>query len=160
MLFRRLHVVDIEVADAVVTDLLFLDEPFERLEGLFYRIRSLPVEEIEVDIVGAEAPQASLGSRHRSLAGRVLRQHLRDNEHSVTASLDGFGDDFLGAAIGVHLRGVHHVHAEVETQAEGRNLLLPPRSILPHGPGAEAERGHLDPAPRPDLADRRELRGG
>ncbi len=75
------------------------------------------------------------------------------------APSDGFGDDLLGTAIGIHLRGVHHGYAEVETQAERRNLLLSPRSLLAHFPGAEAERGNLDAAPRPDLADRRDLRG-
>src|SRR5207249_9463509 len=44
-----------------------------------------------------------------------------------------------GPAVGVHLRGVDQVHAEIESEAERRDLLLPPAAVIAHHPGRSEE---------------------
>jgi hypothetical protein len=44
-----------------------------------------------------------------------VRQHLADQEHLVTATVDRLADQFFGGAARVHLGGVDQRHAEVES---------------------------------------------
>src|SRR6185369_3366392 len=77
----------------------------------------------------------------------IVGKHLADDEDLVAASFDGFADDFLGAAIAVHLGSVDQRHADLETKLDRGHFLPAFARVLAHAPGALAELGH-DPAGR------------
>jgi hypothetical protein len=56
------------------------------------RYRPAPVQQILVEPVSVEAAQASVAGPHRALAGRVVRQHLTDQDGLVAPACDGLAD--------------------------------------------------------------------
>ena len=70
----------------------------------------------------------------------IVRQHLADDEDFVAPARDRFGDDFLGAAVAIHLGGVDQGHAEIDAEPQRRDLLVALPAVLAHVPGALAER--------------------
>ena len=77
------HLVGVEVADAPVADLAVAAQPLERRHGLRQRVRAAPVQQVEVEPVGAEPPQAALAGGDRALGRRVVRVDLADQEDLV-----------------------------------------------------------------------------
>ena len=49
-------------------------------------------------------------------------------------------DELLDLPVAVHLRGVDVGHAELDAEAEGRDLIPPARRVLAHVPGSQAQR--------------------
>ena len=111
-----------------------------------------PVQEIEVDAVGAQPPEAPAAGGHRALDRGVVREHLADQEDGVAPAGDRLADDLLGGAVRVQLGGVDERHAELETLAERRDLLGAARRILAVAPGCLADRGNRLPGRELDLA--------
>ena len=87
-------------------------------------MRARPVEEIDVELVGAEPRQRRLARGDRAAPRRVMRQDLGDEEHLLAAAGDGLAHDPLGRARAVHLRGVDMRHAEIEPAPQGRDRAL------------------------------------
>src|SRR5438067_10220397 len=77
-----------------------------------------PVQEVEVEAIGAEPLQRFLARFQRACARRVARQHLGDEEDFVTTSLERAADEVLDASAPVEFGGVDVGHAEVETRPE------------------------------------------
>ena len=72
---------------------------------------------VDVQVVGAQAPQRLLARAQRAAIGGVLRQYLGDDEDAFTGDvLDRIGDDLFRAAIAVHLRCVDVRHPELDAQ--------------------------------------------
>jgi hypothetical protein len=94
----------------------------ERLDGLRERDRPAPVQQVQVQPVRAEPPQAGLAGPGRALAARVVRQHLADQEDLLTPAGDGLTDQYFRVPVRVHLGGVDQVHAGVETMAQRGDL--------------------------------------
>ena len=107
------HLVRVEVADAPGADLALLDQAFEGGDGFGDGDAAGPVEEVEVEIVGAQAAEAAFAGLREGAGAGVLGIGLADKGDFGAAAGDGLGDDFLGAAIGVHFGGVDEGEAEV-----------------------------------------------
>ena len=92
------------------------------------------MEQVEIDAVGLQALQAALaGGDHPGAAG-IVGIDLAYDEDLAPAALDGFGDDLLGPALGIHLGGVDEAHAEIEAEAQRRHLVLVAGPALAHLP--------------------------
>jgi hypothetical protein len=97
------------------------------------------VQQVEVDVVGGEAAEASLACRDRPEPRGVGGQHLGDEKDLVSPSSDCISDEDLGVAVGVHLGGVDDRHAEVESEAQCRDLVPLSRRVLRHVPASLSE---------------------
>jgi hypothetical protein len=101
------------------------------------------VQQVQVQAVGVQPPDAVLAGPGRALAGRVVRQHLADQEDLVAAAGDGPGDQFLRLAVAVHLGRVDQVHAQIQAAAQRGDLRVPAARDLAQVPGALAEHRNL-----------------
>ena len=70
---RFLEVVDVEVADAERADLAVVDEPLERRERLVERVRAAPVQQVAVEVVGAQPAQRAFAGADDAGERRVRR---------------------------------------------------------------------------------------
>ena len=132
-------------------DLSLVEEREKRPVGLLERVRARPVQEVQVDPIGAEPAEAALARGLGPRMARVLREDLRDEEYLIPLAGDRFRDELLGPATGVHLRGVDERQAEVEAAAQRRDLLGASGRVLAHGPRAEPETRKRRPRSRPHL---------
>src|SRR5437879_3447809 len=114
---QLLHVADIEIADAPVSDLASTHQTFEGIDGLFQRNESPPMQQIEIDLMHPEPGQTSVASRYRAVSVGVLRQHLAHQKDFVAPSLDGLADKPFSATVGVHFGRVDQAHAEIDAEA-------------------------------------------
>jgi hypothetical protein len=73
----------------------------------------------------------------------VLRQHLGDQEYLVAAPFDRLADEVLGAAVGIHFRRIDQRHAELDAEAQRRDLIRPPPGVFGHVPSALAKHRNL-----------------
>src|SRR5581483_7175796 len=113
------------------------------------RMAPAPVQEVAVEVVGPQAPQARLARRDGPGEARVLGQHLADDEQLLAAAARAghrLRDQLLGAAVAVHLGGVDVHEIELEAGAQRLDLLTPARGAA-----------HL-PGPLPDDRDRDAVR--
>ena len=108
---------------AEVADLALVHEVAQRAERLVdVGVLVGPVDLVEVDVVGAQPPQAVLALLEDPAAGpavhvRVLahRPHELGREHDAVAPVrDRLADDLLGLAGGVDVGGVDEVDAGFE----------------------------------------------
>src|SRR5262249_36765451 len=89
-----------------------------------------------------ETLQAALaGNRHAAPAG-ILRIDLADDKDLIAPPLDGFGHDFLGTALAIHLRRVDQAEAEIESEPKRCGLALAVATPLAHPPGTLTQRHH------------------
>jgi hypothetical protein len=133
------HVRRVEVAHAPVADVAGPAQRLEGIDGLGQWVAAAPVEEVEVDPVGAEPLQTPGAGGGDAFSRRVVRVDLADDEDFVPPAGRGLAHHLLGPALGVHLSCVDQRHAEIEPVAKGGHLggaLVPP---LAHVPGALAE---------------------
>ncbi len=104
-----------------------------------------PVQQIQVDAIGLQPPQAALAGGRNAGARGILRQHLADDEQLVPLPCAGLGDDLLGTPAGVHLGGVDQGHAEVDPKTQRIDLTPRLAVLLAHVPRALAKRGDCLP---------------
>ena len=141
---ERLHVRPIEIGDAPAQDLAAGAQRFERIDGLGKRNAAAPMQQIEIDVIGAQSTQAALAGRNRRFSAGVVRIHLGYYSDLIAPAGDCTRDDFLGAAVAVHLGGVDERHAEVEAERERRNFVRRALAPLAHPPRPLPQCGHLD----------------
>ncbi len=116
----------------------------KRVERFSQRDVLTPVEQVEIEAFGAKTLQAGVARGHRAAPRRVMRQHLADEEDTGATAGDGFADNFLGPAVGVHLCRVDERHAEVEAEPKCGHFRRAPASVFTHSPRPLAEGGdHL-----------------
>src|SRR4051794_29441479 len=147
---------------AEVADLAAADGRVQRLEGLLDRRAGVPaVDLVQVDVVGAEPPEAVVELPQDRLAGEPRAVgagvhpavHLggQDDVVAVGEVADRPAGDLLAGAVGVDVRGVE------EGDPAGQGLLDEPAAVLlAEGPGvvapvrlaeahhAETDAGHLE----------------
>ena len=111
------------------------DDQFgERADGFFdgcLRVDAVLV--VEVDVVGAEAPERTFdrGANVRRTAVEIARTRagvgdeteFRREHDVVTTVLDGFADELLVGEGAIDLRGVDQRHAEIERAMNGADGL-------------------------------------
>src|SRR4030095_13890401 len=83
---------------------------------------SAPVQQIEIETIGREPRETALAGGDGAFRTRVMRVDLADQKNLVTTARKRTRDDLLGAAIGIHFRGVEQRHAEIETRAPSGDL--------------------------------------
>ena len=66
---RLLQIGDVEVRDAERADLALVDQLLERAQRLGQRDAAAPVQQVDVEVVGAEAAQALLAGAQRARRG-------------------------------------------------------------------------------------------
>ena len=134
------HLLDVEVAHAGKARLARCAELDHRSHGVLDRVLAAPpVQEVEVDVIGAEALERALAGGECALVGRVRGKDLGGDEDAVALARHGFGDDLLGLAVGVHLGRVDVGQAELDAEPERRDLVLLEAPVLTHVPGALAD---------------------
>ena len=136
------HVVGVEVADAPGGD---LSGRLQRLHA-FHRLGqghgASPVQQIEVQPVGAQPLQARLAGPGDTAAPGVLGIDLADEENLLAEIPQRLAQEALRGALAVHLGGVDQAHAELDPQAQSRRFHLAPAGLFAHPPGALAEHGN------------------
>src|ERR1700739_4043287 len=71
-----------------------------------------PVQQIEIEVVGAETRETRRASPRDAIAGDLLGLDLRDQEHALALAGNRVTDEFLGAAVAVVSRRIDQRHAE------------------------------------------------
>src|SRR5262245_34796263 len=117
------HIRNVEVADAPVPDPAGSNKLFKTIHRLFQRNGFTPVEKININVIGFEAPQASFAGFDRAACCRITGQHLADEYHFLAASADRFTDELLRGAVAIHFSGVDQRHPKVYTSLQGKNFL-------------------------------------
>ena len=135
----------VEVADAPVSDFPVLDQLLEGRDRVLQRVPALPVQQVEVDPIGAQAFQAAFAGRDRAGTGGVGRHDLADQERLVAATRQCFTKHLLRATVGVHLGGVDQRHAQLEAGVQRGDLVAAAAGVLTPAPGALAQ--HRDELP-------------
>ncbi|MDT4852182.1 hypothetical protein FQZ97_864050 [compost metagenome] len=102
-----------------------------------------PMQQIKVEVVGAQALEAALAGQSGARAAGVPGIDLADQEHLLPKPGDGLAHYLLGAAFGVHLGGVDQFQAQFQALAQGRDFALALAAALAHVPGALANGRHL-----------------
>ena len=129
-----------------MADLACGAQVLERAHRFGERHPAPPVQQVKIDAVGAQPPEASLaGLRHAGARG-VGRQHLAHQEHLIAPPGDRIGHDLLGAAIAIHLGRIDQRHAKVEPQLQRICLLDPAARVLAHAPCSLSENRQRFPA--------------
>ena len=67
---------------------------------------ALPVEEVEIEAIGAEALHTALAGAQGAFVAGVGGQDFADQEHLVAPAGDGLRRRFFGASAAVHLGGI------------------------------------------------------
>ena len=144
---RRPQFGDIEVAHAGEADVALVDQVLHGAHGLADRVIALPVEEVEIEAIGAEALQAALAGAQGAVVARVGGEDFAYQEHLVAAAGDGLAGEFFGASVAVHLGGIDVGEAEIDARAQGVDgAALGVRRAFDH-PGALSDDGDLHAGP-------------
>src|SRR5260370_16278740 len=69
-----------------------------------------------------------------------MRINLADHEYLLAPPGNRLADDFLGAAVAIHLGGVHQGPPQIEPERNGGGSLLPAATRRAPRPGAQRER--------------------
>jgi hypothetical protein len=70
------------------------------------------VQKIKIEIISTETGEARLASARDTVSRHVSGPYLGDQEYAVALTSDYSADQFLGAAVAVHLRSVDQRHAK------------------------------------------------
>ena len=119
---RLFHVGCIEIAHSERGNLARALELGEDLQCCGERDRAAPVQQVQVNGVHSETPQAALASGNRAAARRILRVDLADQKHIAASAANRFADQLFGGALSVHLGGIDQRHAEVDSTLQRHNL--------------------------------------
>jgi len=119
------------------------------------------MEQIEIEPIRVEPPQAGLAGLDRSVPRRMVRQHFADEEDVRAAAGDGIADDLLGAAAPVHLCRVDERHPDLDAEAKRGKFAGAATAVFAHAPRTLTEHRHGFPRGQPCRADAaRSHRGG
>ena len=81
-------------------------------------IPTWPVQQVEIEMISAETGEARLASPRDAVSRHVSGPHFGDQEYAVALTGNHAADQFLGAAVAVHLRRVDQRHAERKARAQ------------------------------------------
>jgi len=100
------------------------------------------MQQIEIEIVGAETGEARLTGTRDAIASHVIGLNLGDQEYVVTLTGNHVANQFLGTAFAVTFRRVDQRHAKRNTCAQCFFFNSFRTSSLPNMPGALTEDGN------------------
>jgi hypothetical protein len=144
---RRAQFGDIEITDAGEADLACADQVLHGAHGLADRVIALPVEEIEIQAIGAQALQTALAGAQGAFVARVGRQNFTCQEDLVAPAGNRVAGEFFGAPVAIHFGSIDVGEAEIDARAQGFDgAALGVRRAFDH-PGALSYDGDLHPGP-------------
>src|SRR5215469_16374376 len=76
------------------------------------------MQQVEIEMISAETAEARVASLRDAVSHHVIGPHFGDQEYAVALTGDHVADQFLGAAVAVHLRRVDQRHAERKAGAQ------------------------------------------
>ncbi len=97
-----LKIGDVKIADSPGTDLPFPLQTGEGRHGLGQRIAATPVQQVAIQVIGAQVLKTLFAGQHRTALGGIARKHLGDQKDLGTSSLDRLADHLLRGARTVH----------------------------------------------------------
>src|SRR5207302_6106300 len=103
---QLLHIGQIKVADAPVTNQTIVPQNVKRIYCLFQWHAATPVQQVKVQSIGPQTLQAPLAGDDRAMASGMLGKDFADQEYFVATAGDGRSDELLRSAIRIHLRRV------------------------------------------------------
>src|SRR5258706_11283607 len=116
-------------------------------DRLSNRVRTCPVQQVQIDAVEPEPLAAAIAGGGNAGAAGVVRVDLADDVQLFTferASAQRFAqrlpDNLLGAAFAVHLGGVDQSITQLEREPHGSDFFTLAAPRFAHAPSAEAER--------------------
>ena len=89
-----------------MADLALVDQVGEGVDGLLERGGAPPVQEVEIEAIGAESAEAGLAGTDCVPAAGIRGVDLADEEDLVSPPLDGFPNELLSGTVGIQLGGV------------------------------------------------------
>ncbi|MNT39144.1 hypothetical protein D3C72_1753670 [compost metagenome] len=84
------------------------------------------MQQIQIDVIGAESPQTAFAGLWNALAAGVVRVDLAHQKDAGALPGDGFSHHFFSPAFGVHLCRVDQGHAHLDAQAQRSDFLRLP----------------------------------
>lgn len=110
-------------------------------------MRTGPVNQVQIDEVEAETPQAPFARGRHAGPICVLRVDLADNEHVIARNRLGsqrIGErktnDFLRSAFAVHFCSVNNPVAKIDRGSDRTDLARALAGRLAHAPGPQSDR--------------------
>ncbi|MCY1554452.1 hypothetical protein D9M68_910260 [compost metagenome] len=100
------------------------------------------MQQVEVDALGIQPPQAARAGRRHTLAAGVVRIDLADQKHLLAHPGNRLAHHQLGAAFAVHLGRVDQAQAQLDTLAQRRHFRAPLAGHFAHAPGALTDQRH------------------
>ena len=73
------------------------------------------MQQIEIEIVGAETSKAQLASTSNAVSGHVIGFHFGNEKYAVTLAGNHVAYQFLGASVAIILSGIDQPHAKGKT---------------------------------------------
>ena len=129
------HVAGVEVGYAPIPNFSGGFQSPERRDRFGQGMAAAPVQKIQVDPIGLQAFQAAFARGWYAGSGCVLRQYFADDEHLITDSGSGLGDNLFRAAGGVHLGSVDQGHAQIDAQTQRIGFPRRVGAAFTHVPG-------------------------
>jgi hypothetical protein len=140
---RLLELLLVEVADPPIADLAARAQLFERSDRVLERLAAGPVQEVAVEVVGTQAPQALLAGVHGTLSAGMARHDLARDEQlfaAQTSRRDGLRHELFDPTRAVELGRVEVRHSELDPGTQrcdcGASV------VAFHLPGALADHGN------------------
>src|SRR5579862_4730169 len=138
-----LHLAHVEVGDAPCAD-------FSRRAQLFecghhtgeLRARDRPMQQIEIEIVRAEAPEARCAGPRDAISGDLVALDLGDQEYALAGTGEHVTDELFGTTAPIVSGSVDQRHPEREAGTQRVFLDTFRMPSLPEMPAALTERGH------------------
>ncbi len=121
----------LEVADPDRPHLAARPQRLERAHGLRERVtRRRQVQEVQVEMIGPQPPQAGLRGAQGALVAGMVRADLAGEKDLVATAGDGLADERLCAPVPVDLGGVDVAEAEIEPETDRAQLLVAASGIF------------------------------
>ena len=110
------------------------------------RCRAPPVQQIKINMIGAETLKAAFAGPDHIVIMGMARQYFGNNENLRAFHIAGIAqrraDDVFSAAVGIHLGGIDQADAPVNGMADGGNFAVKPGCTFSHLPCAKTKVGH------------------
>ena len=140
---QLVHVQRVKVGNAPGPDASLRLQLLHALHRLGQGHRAPPVQQVQVQIIGAQPPQRVFAAQKNAAPVRVKGVHLGDQiQRGPVHAPDGAADQMLRCALAVHFGGVDQVHACLHARLQRLALPGGGGGIFAQIPGSLADAAH------------------